>query len=101
MEEHLEGDHSFAIEERHLFDESSKLPSSVISVQGELKHSTWGNERELEFKNQFLETETINLNQKLIEEKVGMISFPQFSSTDLVMSSKGNSRKLENVMNHI
>ena len=37
MEEHLEGDYSFAIEEHHLFDESSKLPSSVISVQGELR----------------------------------------------------------------
>ena len=34
MEEHLEGDYGFAIEEHHLFDESSKLHSSVISVQG-------------------------------------------------------------------
>ena len=51
------------------------------------------NERELEFKNELLETKISNLNQMLIEKNVGMISFPQFSSTDLVMSSKGNFRK--------
>ena len=45
MEEHLEGDYGFAIEEHHLFGESSKLPSSAISIQGELEHSTLSNER--------------------------------------------------------
>lgn len=48
-----------------------------------------------EFQNQILETETVNGDQILVEKKVGMISFPQFSSTDLAMSSKGKARKCE------
>ena len=47
MEEYLEGEYGFAIEEHHLFGESLKLPSSSISVQEKLEHSTLSNEREL------------------------------------------------------
>ncbi|XP_071904767.1 uncharacterized protein [Coffea arabica] len=76
MEEHLEGDYGFAIEEHHLFGESSKLHSSSISVQDELEHSMLSNERELEFKNQLLELETVKMDEQLNMEENSIVEMP-------------------------